>query len=48
MYGGVIMPERSGELFLYVNDAVLPLPWVYDLFYRNNKGTASIVIRRLN
>lgn len=40
--------ERSGEVFLYVNDAVLPLPWINDLFYRNNKGSAEVVIRRLN
>jgi hypothetical protein len=40
--------ERSGEVFLYVNDAVLPLPWIHDLFYRNTKGAAEVVIRRLN
>ena len=29
-------PRSSGEVFLYVNDTVLGLPWIYDLFYRNN------------
>ena len=38
--------ERSGEIFLYVNDAVLPFPWIYDLFYRDHAGTAEIVIWR--
>ena len=38
--------ERSGEIFLYVNNAVLPFPWIYDLFYRDHAGTAEIVIRR--
>jgi hypothetical protein len=37
---------RKGELFLYVNDALLPLPWLGDLFYRNNTGTALIIISR--
>jgi hypothetical protein len=40
--------ERGGELLLYVNDAGIPLPWIYDLFYRNNLGTAEIVVRRTN
>jgi hypothetical protein len=40
--------ERSGELFLYVNEAVIPLPWLSDLFYRNNKGSAQVVIERLS
>jgi hypothetical protein len=40
--------ERSGEIFLYVNDAGVPLPWVYDFFYRNNAGSADVVIERLN
>jgi uncharacterized protein (DUF2235 family) len=40
--------ERDGELFLYVNDAVVPLPWISDIFYRNNRGMAQVVIKRLN
>jgi hypothetical protein len=48
-FRGVIRKvERSGELFLYVNDAVVPLPWLSDVFYRNNKGAAQVVIQRLN
>jgi len=34
--------RRSGELFLYVNDAVLP--YFHDTFYRNNRGTADVVV----
>src|SRR3569832_907366 len=26
-------PRSSGEVFLYVNDATISLPWLYDLFY---------------
>jgi hypothetical protein len=46
--GRISKAERDGELFLYVNDAALPLPWVGDIFYRNNRGTAQVVVRRLN
>jgi hypothetical protein len=45
--GSTATTKRSGELFLYVNDAVVGLPWITDLFYRNNHGTAHIVVRRL-
>ena len=38
--------ERSGELFLYVNDAALPLPWLYQLFYRRNEGEAMVTVTR--
>jgi len=41
-YRATFVAERSGEVFLYVNDAVLGLPWLNDLFYANNKGTAKI------
>jgi uncharacterized protein (DUF2235 family) len=48
-YQGVIRSaERSGELFLYVNESVVPLPWISDIFYWNNKGSAQVVIKRLN
>ncbi|WP_315812274.1 DUF2235 domain-containing protein [Bradyrhizobium sp. SZCCHNR2028] len=39
--------ERGGELFLYVNDAVIGLPWVYDAFYPNNTGKAKVTVRLL-
>lgn len=38
--------RRAGEIFFYLNDAVLSLPKIYDSFYRNNTGTAEIVIVR--
>lgn len=34
----------SGELFMYVNDALLLWPEQADLFYRNNSGTARVAI----
>jgi len=36
--------RRNGELFLFVNDAVVALPRIGDIFYRNNEGTAYVVI----
>jgi hypothetical protein len=41
-------PRGSGEVFLYVNDAVIGLPWVYGLFYwSNNHGTADVKLEKL-
>ena len=37
-------PSSSGELFLYVNDAVLGLPRMAGKFYRNNRGTARVMV----
>jgi hypothetical protein len=39
--------ERAGELFIYVNDALVPLPLIGELFYWNNGGKADILIKRL-
>jgi uncharacterized protein (DUF2235 family) len=36
------IPHRSGELYLYVNEAVLPI--FMNAFYRNNKGTATVTV----
>ena len=41
-----IKPKRSGEVFVFVNDAVVGIPGLYDLFYRRNKGTATLTITR--
>ncbi len=39
-----IKAQTTGELFLYVNDAVLMLPGATDFFYRNNTGTAMVTV----
>lgn len=44
-YRGSFMARRSGEVFAYVNDAVIPLPWLVSTFYRNNSGTAKITLK---
>ena len=41
-------PRASGEVFLYVNDAVIGLPWVYGFFYwHNNHGTANVTLEKI-
>jgi hypothetical protein len=38
--------RSTGELFIYVNDAVGP-PGAEDLFYRYNVGSACITVERI-
>ena len=42
----VIKPTRKGELFIFVNDAVIGIPGLYDFFYRNNQGAAKLMVTR--
>lgn len=42
----VIRPTRKGELFVFVNDAVIGLPGLYDVFYRNNAGGGKLTVTR--
>ena len=37
--------RSSGELFLYVNDAVIFPPWT--TFYCNNSGVARVLVQRI-
>jgi uncharacterized protein (DUF2235 family) len=41
-----IRPTRDGELFIFVNDAVIGIPGLYDLFYRQNGGRAQLKVTR--
>jgi hypothetical protein len=41
-----IIPRRSGELFFYINERVLAWPSLWDFFYKENKGTASLKVQR--
>lgn len=43
-FAAEITARRSGKLFLFVNDAVLPLPEKWQFFYCNNSGTAAVTI----
>jgi hypothetical protein len=47
-YSGVTNRLKAdGELFLYVNDAVVTLPWIYGAFYGDHQGKAHIKVQRL-
>ena len=41
-----IRAPRDGELFLFVNDAVIGIPGLYGRLYKNNEGSTRVVIRR--
>jgi hypothetical protein len=41
-----ITADATGELFLYVNDAILTVPGLTDVFYRNNSGSAKVTVTR--
>jgi hypothetical protein len=42
-----IKARTSGELFVYVNDAVLMLPRLSNLFFSNNTGTGKVTVERI-
>jgi uncharacterized protein (DUF2235 family) len=44
-YTGQLTPRSDGELFLFVNDAVIGLPGIAGLFYWNNSGKARIRVQ---
>ncbi|MGH9834307.1 MAG: phospholipase effector Tle1 domain-containing protein, partial [Blastocatellia bacterium] len=44
----VIKARRSGEIYLFVNDAVLPFPKSWQWFYKNNHGLAKLEVKLLN
>jgi hypothetical protein len=48
MVADFVAPE-SGEVFLYVNDAIQVLPFFgpLDRFYNNNSGTAKVTLQRM-
>jgi hypothetical protein len=47
-YGETERIKTEGELFLYVNEAGIALPWIDDLFYQRHHGTARIEVQRLH
>ena len=47
-YGETGRIKTDGELYLYVNEAGIALPWIYDLFYRPHHGTARVEVQRLH
>lgn len=47
IYTTTFRPQKDGEVFIFVNDSVLGLPWIYDYFYQsNNAGAATITLQK--
>jgi uncharacterized protein (DUF2235 family) len=42
----VLRPKRRGHLFIFINDAVIGLPFLYGAIYKNNTGTGQLTVRR--
>ncbi len=43
----VITARATGELFVFVNDAVVMIPGMVDFFYRNNRGAGTISVEKI-
>ena len=43
-----VTAKTSGELFIYVNDAVVSWPGKTGYFYQNNRGTAIVSVARID
>jgi uncharacterized protein (DUF2235 family) len=41
-----IKPTRNGQLYIFVNDAVIGIPGLYGALYNDNEGTAELTIKR--
>lgn len=41
-------PRETGRLYLYLNDAALGIPGLYDFFYQNNSGAARVTVENVS
>jgi uncharacterized protein (DUF2235 family) len=41
-------PDQTGRLYLYLYDAAIGVPYLYDYFYRNNSGGTTIKIENVS
>jgi uncharacterized protein (DUF2235 family) len=41
-----LRPKRRGQLFIFINDAVIGVPGLYGAIYKNNTGTGQLTVRR--
>lgn len=39
--------RSDGEVFVYVNDMSIFLPWFFTVFYENNEGTAVVSLKKM-
>lgn len=45
VYKASFKADRSGEIFLYVNEAVIGLPWLSKWFYGDHRGKAKVTVK---
>ena len=45
-FTGTFKPQKTGEVFVFVNDAIITLPYLYSFFYvSNNTGKATLTLK---
>ena len=42
-----VLARSDGEVFIYVNDTLIFLPWLWHVFYDNNQGSAEISLKKM-
>jgi uncharacterized protein (DUF2235 family) len=47
LWKGEFVARSDGEVFVYVNDTSIFLPWLFTHFYENNEGTAVISLKKM-
>jgi hypothetical protein len=47
LWSAKFVARSDGEVFVYVNDTSIFLPWLLTHFYSNNKGTAVVSLKKL-
>ena len=47
LWAAKFVARRDGEVFVYVNDTSIFLPWLFTAFYDNNEGTAVVSLKKL-
>ena len=47
LWTGEFTARNDGEVFVYVNDTSIFLPWLLTLFYDNNHGKAVISLKKM-
>jgi uncharacterized protein (DUF2235 family) len=47
VWRGDFTARSDGEVFIYVNDTSIFLPWLWHVFYDNNRGWAAISLRKM-
>ncbi|MDE2332217.1 MAG: hypothetical protein KGK16_15745 [Bradyrhizobium sp.] len=47
-YSATFKAGKTGEVFVYVNDAVIGIPGYFNYLYLNNAGAATLTLQQLD